>query len=96
MADINLMNPGIQADIDAMAQATRDMDTAIDDFVQIANANLNLIEGDTRVQVEAKLKWLSTTSSTMATNFGDGTKILSSMIDAINHGDKQGANHMNG
>lgn len=94
MADIKLLNPGVQADIDTMAKATRDMDTAVDDFVRIATANLNLLSGQTRERTADKLKWLSTASGQMGANFGNGTTILSKMIEAINRGDTQGANIM--
>jgi len=96
MADIDLNNPGIQNDIGLMVQATKDMDTAIDDFVQIARNNLGLLSGENKEAISLKLNDLSRTSSSMASNFGDGTKILDSMISAINHGDVRGAQHING
>jgi hypothetical protein len=95
MADIDLNNPGIQNDIGLMVQATKDMDAAIDDFVQIARNNLGLLSGENKDAISLKLDGLSRTSASMAGNFGDGTKILDSMIASINHGDVRGAQHIN-
>ncbi len=96
MADISLNNPGIQADIGLMVQATKDMDAAIDDFVQIARNNLGLLEGENKEAVQEKLNALSQTSTTMTNNFGTGAKILDKMIAGINNGDLRAAQHVRG
>ena len=96
MADITLNNPGIQADIDSMVQATTTMDSAIDDFVQIVNANIDLLQGATRDAVQQQLAWLTNAAGQMNRNFGSGTQILGNMVDLINHGDLRAAGQMAG
>ena len=96
MADIYLHNPGIQQDQDSMVRATTQMNTAVENFVQLVNANLSSFTGMSSDQLTSQLKKLTQEASGMNQQFGVGTQTLGDMVELINGGDKQAAGIIQG
>jgi uncharacterized protein YukE len=94
MADITLSNTGIQNDIDNMNSATRTMQTAIQDFTQLVNANIDLLAGKFHDQLVKDFQNFQTVVGQVNSQFQNGTQVLGDMTNQINSGDTRAASIM--
>jgi hypothetical protein len=96
MADILLQNSPVSTDQDSLDQIVKKMETAINDFVDLVKANIELFMGRTRGATVQQLQWLTDVSNHLSGDFSTGNQKLADMVHTINAADARAAGVMGG